>query len=449
MLTQALNYSVAGLAVTTDRLATVSKNINNANTEGYSRKVQEQISSVYGGVLPGPVQRLIDQAVVKELRGSTSQLGYFDARLGALDRLEQIDGNLESGNDLAAALSAFVSSLQQAAADPSRLSQLRQTVQDARTLADNFQRQWQSLGSAAEDIRALIRDDVSEVNRLLGDIETVNQQVINLRAGGNDATDAEDQRDRLVLQLSEKIQLSSFVDDRGALQLYSSDGQVELFNRTPAIITADADGALSADGRGFDAIAGSLAGHREVLTVTVPQRMAQLDAIAATMTSALTDAGLELFQDSGATFDPGANAGQEIGFAGRITVNAAMLADPALLRGPAGTAPGDATLLRAAESAVTAGNLTFSAAGLPMTGSLTGVTAEMLASHASEIESTRSRRESMAAVHTAVSSRHAATTEVNLDDELAFMLILQNGYAASARVLQTTQEMLDELLRSV
>jgi len=43
--------------------------------------------------------------------------------------------------------------------------------------------------------------------------------------------------------------------------------------------------------------------------------------------------------------------------------------------------------------------------------------------------------------------RTASISGVNLDEELSYMIILENAYAASARVVTVTQNMFDMLTR--
>ena len=50
-------------------------------------------------------------------------------------------------------------------------------------------------------------------------------------------------------------------------------------------------------------------------------------------------------------------------------------------------------------------------------------------------------------VFNALQQRFNDSASVNIDQEMANLLSLQNAYAANARVLTTVKEMLDELLR--
>ena len=48
-----------------------------------------------------------------------------------------------------------------------------------------------------------------------------------------------------------------------------------------------------------------------------------------------------------------------------------------------------------------------------------------------------------------LATQAASISQVNLDEELASLVVLQNGYAASARLTSTISEMLDILLEIV
>lgn len=181
----------------------------------------------------------------------------------------------------------------------------------------------------------------------------------------------------------------------------------------------------------------------------------------ATLT-AVTDgeAGFPLFTDgiggalyTGSLDDPP----QRTGFAGRITVNAAITQDPKLMvewqTSPA-TFAGDATrpneLLRRLRE-------TKSEYG-PETGVVSGTTslaataqgfADAVISYWGMIsEDALSAADTQLVLQNNIEARFGDIAAVNIDQEMARLIQLQTAYSANARVMQVAREMLDALMRT-
>jgi flagellar hook-associated protein 1 FlgK len=146
------------------------------------------------------------------------------------------------------------------------------------------------------------------------------------------------------------------------------------------------------------------------------------------------------------------------GLSGFVKVRSDIVADPALLaRGAlvATTSPapkavtlGDASITQKIADRFL-DDLQFAKAGtLPLTStSLAGYASEvlsMLAVSASAAEKTVTFKETL---FQELSFRSASTSGVNLDEELRNMVVYENAYAATARVIQVADELLEILLR--
>ena len=149
----------------------------------------------------------------------------------------------------------------------------------------------------------------------------------------------------------------------------------------------------------------------------------------------------------------------EAGTAGRIAVRDALLADPGrlalgelsdaapLAAGDLGISAGDASIAQAMADAFTDG-LSIAAAGrLPATtATLAGYATDILARNATAAEAMASDVATGESYYFALETQSAAISDVNLDEELANLVMLQNAYGASARLTTTITEMMDLLL---
>src|ERR1044072_748806 len=145
---------------------------------------------------------------------------------------------------------------------------------------------------------------------------------------------------------------------------------------------------------------------------------------------------------------------QTVGFAGRITVNAALLADPSrLVSFQSGTAAGDATRPDFILDRPPNGVLDFAPppgigpASTPFSGSLQSYIRQMISQQGEQAATADSLRQGQEVVVNTLQQRFADQSNVNIDEEMANLLKLQTAYAANARVLSTVRDMLDSLFK--
>lgn len=169
------------------------------------------------------------------------------------------------------------------------------------------------------------------------------------------------------------------------------------------------------------------------------------------------DLGLPLFLD--ADGQPFTNSlggkGQRLGFAGRITINPAVVQDNNLLvKYDSGTASGDSkrveylvdqfnSLRFGSNSSAGAKN-----GGFRMSGTLTDMVNQMVEFQGSTIQTALNADATNRQTLDAISSRMEANYGVDINEEVARLMELQNAYAANARVASVVQELLDTLMQS-
>lgn len=224
-----------------------------------------------------------------------------------------------------------------------------------------------------------------------------------------------------------------------------------------ASILAQINSALGATGLQFSNTSGT------TLRVLDDGAGGQLDVDAAstivTMTSLTSgSAALPFFLDAGKPYS-GAITGlgpQSLGFAGRICVNPALLADPTRLvvyqTSPL-TAAADATRPNFLLDRLTNGVLDFApqagvgTASAPFSGSLQSYIRQMISQQGEAASTADSLRQGQDVVLNTLRQRYADDSNVNIDEEMANLLKLQTAYGANARVLSAVRDMLDQLLK--
>ena len=184
-----------------------------------------------------------------------------------------------------------------------------------------------------------------------------------------------------------------------------------------------------------------------------------VDAVDTTTTATTLSGGsgaLPLFTDGNTPYSGAITAAgpQSTGYAGRIAVNAALLADPTkLVSYQAGTPAGDATRPNFIYNQLTAASLAFSpatgigGAASPYSGTLSAFLSQVVSQQSLAATAANNLQAGQDVVVNALQNRFNSTSSVNIDTEMANLLTLQNGYGANARVMSTVKAMLDTLMQ--
>jgi len=167
------------------------------------------------------------------------------------------------------------------------------------------------------------------------------------------------------------------------------------------------------------------------------------------------NAALPFFTDAGLPYSGAITSlgPQSLGFAGRISVNPALLSDPSnLVVYQPGTPSGDATRPNFIYDQMVNASLTYSpGAGIgsqnnPFSGSLTSYMRQVIGFQGAAAENAVNLAAGQEVVVNALQERFSEAAAVNIDVEMAHLLNLQTAYGANARVMSTVKDMLDTLM---
>ncbi|MGV8996831.1 MAG: flagellar hook-associated protein FlgK [Parvibaculaceae bacterium] len=149
------------------------------------------------------------------------------------------------------------------------------------------------------------------------------------------------------------------------------------------------------------------------------------------------------------------NPSQITGFAGRITVNNAIVADdtslviysttPKTLIGD-DTRPND-LIARLSDSTRTYSASTgIGSTSTPFNGSVDSFARRIVSVQAAQSQNATDNATSQKMVSDALQGKYDSETGVNIDTEMSNLIVFQNAYAANARVISTVKELFDVLL---
>jgi flagellar hook-associated protein FlgK len=224
-------------------LATVSNNIANLNTDGYSRQVSssaEGMPSQQGTVFIGTgarlegVVRAYDEFIENSLRNSSSDLSTQEPLIQYANRIVDLMGSQTSG--LSSALDRFFAAASNLSADPASTVARNLFVRDADALASRFRELSGQLDSIELEVRSGIEQEVGRINTLSTQLATVNRQLAEKISIDKQPPQLLDQRDKILRDLAKitKIHLTEDASGVVAVRLGSSSGTL-IVNETQAI----------------------------------------------------------------------------------------------------------------------------------------------------------------------------------------------------------------------
>ena len=317
-LSGALNTIQAGLQVTQSALQIVGSNVANAQTPGYVRKIQDQISTAAGNsisVRAASIQRQLDQLIQSQLRNATSGGGYADKLSELYGQLQTLYGAPGSATAIDSLFNGFTSALQTLQVSPSSFAAQTSAVNAARQLAlqlnslsDNIQGM---RGAAEQGIAA----DVKTANTDLQQIAAINSQISTLSSVDPTTANLLDQRDRYIDELSKLMDIRVVPGQFNQVTVYTGSGtelvgtQAVVLSFTPqgtvtptvqwnpdptksglGTVMASTPGGGSIDLISSGAIqSGEIAAYLQMRDKILPEAQAQLDEVAAQMSKAFSD----------------------------------------------------------------------------------------------------------------------------------------------------------------
>ena len=476
-LSSSLNVAVAGLDINSRLAEVVARNVANADTAGYARRVLAVGGADIGS--PGSsssITRDIDPRLTHIRREAQSRLAGDSVVSSFFAGIDAMIGDPDQAGSLQDRLARLDAAFVTAAADPQSEVRLLEISEAAGDLVRSMNNLDDAVIRARQNADLEIEKTVLQLNSDLADVERLNSDIRRQSLGGQGVADLMDQRSLLIDRISEQVPTRVLPRDDGTVALVSAGGAMLLDGKsaelgfdhraplTPEMSFPVQLSGLSLNGRSIavsgasSAIpGGGLAALFDLRDNVAPEATARLDSLAAELIDRFEDPAVDATRSPGA---PGlfTEAGASLmalpdpGLAGRLTVNELVL--PAKggalwrIRDGLGAAAsgtgGDPSLLFAygtamAEPAVPA------LSGLPnLELDLVGHAASLKSLFASD----RLRSEDRTAFGTTeveglVNQRDGGAVDV--DSEMRRLVQIEQAYAANARVIQAVDAMLSRL----
>jgi flagellar hook-associated protein 1 len=240
-----LGIATSGLLSFKHAIDVGSQNIVNANTEGYSRLTttlgtlnSQRFGNFHlgSGVNVSNIERVSDLFVQDQIYSGQTALGELSAYLGFA---QSLDGLLaESSTSLSISIQGFFSSLQQVADEPASLVAREAALTQGELLTDRFQLFERQLFETKQNINQALSGRIKEINTLANNIGQINLQALN---SGSPPPELLDQREKMLSDLSKLINITSYEQGDGSINVAIGNGQTLVSGSTVTSLTTIQD----------------------------------------------------------------------------------------------------------------------------------------------------------------------------------------------------------------
>ncbi len=478
-LSSAINAARSGLQVSSLRAEIVATNVANATTPGYVRRSVTLSETVLGGrtvgVTADGIARVADAQIKAQRRELTSDLAQASVLSSTWKSISARIGDTAEGNGLFKNFSDFETALARSIAAPESSSAAAGLLEAARGITRELNSLSEMVTIQRAEADREIADGVGVVNDALKQIQELNTRLSGMNRTTGEAAALIDERQRVLDTIAEYLPIQTVNRDGGTIDVLTTEGvflvagrarQIEFNPSTafgPDISLADGElSGLSIDGvsltpgaASFGAISGGLFGALFTLRDTdLPNLSAQLDTIAGDLVGRLSDDAIDPTKtpgDPGLFVDPDTAAGA--GLAGRISLNAAV--DPAqggvvtrlrdglgaVMAGP----PGNSSILQGlfdaftAVRSVTTNGFSGSFSSTELAAQMSSMAGQKRIQHDAVMSSTQTQ-------HTIMLEAEQNQTGVDIDVQMQDLMLVEQAYAANARVIEVASQMIKLLM---
>ena len=444
-------------------LQVTSHNIANANTDGYSRQRVdlENAAGVLGGVGSGVdaagIARQRDSLLDAQVRVEQQVLGRWEAIERATTGLEAIFNepagagsseagtvfNEPSGMGLSGSLSRFWNAWQDLANVPESGAARAAVYQEADFLVTTMHQLSQQLRDSRAGLDEEVVREVEEINEILDQLAIINGELPRASFTGGSSADLEDQRDRLLDDLSSKVDISVISRENGQVSVLLSGHnlvQATTSSHLEVRTLTQNDFPTSTvyfgdDGSPAPVSEGRLVGLMEVRDSVIPDYQDRLDQISAAMVgevNRLHRAGTGVDGSTGVDFFDNSKTS-----ASNMALDAEIVADHNKIAASGDGNTGDngvaLGISQLRNSRVLAGDST----------TIDGFYQTMLGEVGARSKEAQTMAENHRLFATQIQNRRQSIQGVSLNDEASQLVLFQRAYQAAARTVSVIDSLME------
>ncbi len=221
-----LTIAGSGLRASNAALNTTANNIANEQTEGYSRQeVTQQASNAlrtfttYGcagaGVDTIAIERVRDGFYDVKYWNNNCKYGNYSVKQYYMKTIEDYfkDDGSTGTSGFKTIFDNMSAALQSITTNSSSTTSKAQFISAAKTLTDYFNNMYGNLQELQKDINLEVKQNVDQINSIAEKISTLNKQINVIEMSGSKANELRDQRELLIDELSEIVDVETTEHD--------------------------------------------------------------------------------------------------------------------------------------------------------------------------------------------------------------------------------------------
>ncbi|MBP3773099.1 MAG: flagellar hook-associated protein FlgK [Treponema sp.] len=231
----AIEIGKRSLMAHSTQINTAGHNISNADTEGYSRqRVQiktfdpiyrpdltreERAGQIGQGTSVESINRLRDELLDQRIVAQTNQETYWTTREKYYTMIEQVY-NEPDEISIRTNMDKYWQSWQELSVYPESQAARQAVVTRGETLAESVQQRYTALSGIGNLINGDIEATVKQINSITKQIGEINNEIVKVKAMGDNPNDLLDRRDLLVEKLSGLANITTDIRDNDEFMVH-------------------------------------------------------------------------------------------------------------------------------------------------------------------------------------------------------------------------------------
>jgi flagellar hook-associated protein 1 FlgK len=245
-----LSTGVSGLLAFQTALDTISNNISNVNTPGYSEETVNLATDpasptpdgwVGNGVSVTSVTREYSNFLDAQTQAATSSYNQFNTLSGLADGINNMLGDSTTG--LSASLQSFSQAIQSMANAPSQSATRQAVLTQAQALISQFQTYQNTFTQLGSQVNSQLQSEASTITSMGQSIAGLNQQIMAAQSNGTGQPPNQllDERNNLIDQLSQDVGVNTVTQSNGSISVFIGSGQALVIGANAATLSTTPD----------------------------------------------------------------------------------------------------------------------------------------------------------------------------------------------------------------
>jgi flagellar hook-associated protein 1 len=248
-LTAALNSAVSALRVNQAQVQLASSNVAHAQDPNYTRKTLKLESVTFGngqvgGVMISGYSSTLSVTLRKQVEAQSATAGGSVATNEYMSRVQDLFGTSADKSALNTLMSRFISAWQDFQAQPDSAAAQQAIIGAGSQIGGEIHRVAAGLDQLDIDVRSDVGNSVDQLNDLLKQLFQVNLQMKTSLSDSSASADLTDQRDNLVKQIAQYVDVRTVEQDDGSVSLFTASG-LQLLDGPPSLFVYDGNSSVS------------------------------------------------------------------------------------------------------------------------------------------------------------------------------------------------------------